>query len=178
MRALIREWRNRHFHVYYWLEKAMTPHSSTLAWRIPWTEEPGGLQSMGSHRVGHNWSDLAAWLLFRRPNFKYSYFRMAVSKNLSYRSSHAGQIWQPGTGCTHSQGAPCSYGERCGSSHTHTRTHACRHTPEKSQVWFQATTVKRMLQWIKQHGFSDFPVHIKVVQTRRKYLQMMWLARV
>jgi len=29
-------------------------HSSILAWRIPWTEEPGGLQSMGSHRVGHN----------------------------------------------------------------------------------------------------------------------------
>ena len=34
-------------------EKAMAPHSSTLAWKIPWTEEPGGLQSMGSHRVGH-----------------------------------------------------------------------------------------------------------------------------
>ena len=38
----------------------MAPHSSTLAWKIPWTEEPGRLQSMGSWRVGHNWSDLAA----------------------------------------------------------------------------------------------------------------------
>ena len=36
------------------LEKAMAPHSSTLAWRTPWTEEPGGLPSMGSHRVGHD----------------------------------------------------------------------------------------------------------------------------
>ena len=36
------------------LEKAMAPHSSTLAWTIPWMEEPGGLQSMGSLRVGHN----------------------------------------------------------------------------------------------------------------------------
>ena len=36
------------------LEKAMAPHSSTLAWKIPWTEEPGGLQSMGSLGVGHN----------------------------------------------------------------------------------------------------------------------------
>ena len=36
------------------LEKAMTTHSSTLAWRIPWTEEAGGLQSMGSRRVGHD----------------------------------------------------------------------------------------------------------------------------
>ena len=36
------------------LEKAMATHSSTLAWKIPWTEEPGRLQSMGSLRVGHN----------------------------------------------------------------------------------------------------------------------------
>ena len=37
----------------------MATHSSVLAWRIPWTEEPGRLQSMGVRRVGHNWSDLA-----------------------------------------------------------------------------------------------------------------------
>ena len=36
------------------LEKAMAPHSSTLAWKIPWTEEPGGLLSMGSQRVGRD----------------------------------------------------------------------------------------------------------------------------
>ena len=41
-------------------EKAMAIHSSVLALRIPWTEKPGRLQSMGSHRVGHDWSDLAA----------------------------------------------------------------------------------------------------------------------
>ena len=35
-------------------EKAMAPHSSTLAWRIPGMEEPGGLPSMGSHRIRHN----------------------------------------------------------------------------------------------------------------------------
>ena len=38
------------------LEKEMATHSSTLAWKIPWMEEPGGLQSMGSQRVGHNWA--------------------------------------------------------------------------------------------------------------------------
>ena len=38
----------------------MATHSSVLAWRIPGTVEPGGLQSIGSHRVGHDWSDLAA----------------------------------------------------------------------------------------------------------------------
>ena len=42
------------------LEKEMTTHSSVLAWRIPGTGEPGELPSMGSHRVGHDWSDLAA----------------------------------------------------------------------------------------------------------------------
>ena len=36
------------------MEKAMEPHSSTLAWKIPWTEEPGGLQSMGTLSVGHD----------------------------------------------------------------------------------------------------------------------------
>ena len=46
-----------HFHS---LEKEMATHSSVLAWRIPGTGEPGGLPSMGSHRVGHDWSDLAA----------------------------------------------------------------------------------------------------------------------
>ena len=45
-----------HFHA---LEKEMATHSSVLAWRIPGTREPGGLPSMGSHRVGHDWSDLA-----------------------------------------------------------------------------------------------------------------------
>ena len=46
-----------HFHA---LEKEMATHSSVLAWRIPGMGEPGGLLSMGSHRVGHDWSDLAA----------------------------------------------------------------------------------------------------------------------
>ena len=40
-------------------EKEMATHSSILAWRIPWTEEPGGLLSMGLHRVGHDQSDSA-----------------------------------------------------------------------------------------------------------------------
>ena len=42
------------------MEKEMVTHSSVLAWKIPGTGEPCGLLSMGSHRVGHDWSDLAA----------------------------------------------------------------------------------------------------------------------
>ena len=44
------------------LEKETATHSSILAWRDPWTEKPGGLQSTGSQRVGHEWSDLASTL--------------------------------------------------------------------------------------------------------------------
>ena len=50
-------------------EKAMAPHSSTLAWKIPWAEEPGGLQSMRSRRVWHNWVtslSLFAFMHWRR----------------------------------------------------------------------------------------------------------------
>ena len=46
-----------HFHA---MEKEMATHSSVLAWRIPGMAEPGGLPSLGSHRVGHDGSDLAA----------------------------------------------------------------------------------------------------------------------
>ena len=57
------------------LEKEMATHSSSLAWRIPGTGEPSGLLSMGLHRVGHDWSDLAA----------------AASSN-SFRA-HVGNLW-------------------------------------------------------------------------------------
>ena len=48
-------------------EKAMAPYSSTLAWKILWTEEPGGLQSMGSRRVRHDWAtSLSLFMHWRR----------------------------------------------------------------------------------------------------------------
>ena len=50
----------------YMSEKAMAPHSSTLAWEIPWTEEPGRLQSMGSLRIGHDWAASLSLFTFMR----------------------------------------------------------------------------------------------------------------
>ena len=55
-----------HFHA---LEKEMATHSSVLAWRIPRTGKPGGLPSMGSHRVRHAWSDLASAAAWRVLNW-------------------------------------------------------------------------------------------------------------
>ena len=57
------EWLHFTFH-FHALEKEMATHSSVLAWRIPGTGEPGGLSSLGSYRVGHDWSDLAAAAAF------------------------------------------------------------------------------------------------------------------
>ena len=53
------EWLHFHFS-FHALEKEMATHSTVLAWRIPGMWEPGGLPSMGLHRVRHDWSDLAA----------------------------------------------------------------------------------------------------------------------
>ena len=50
--------------LHFWMEQEMATHSSVLAWRIPGTGEPGGLPSLGSHRVGHDWRDLAAAAIF------------------------------------------------------------------------------------------------------------------
>ena len=61
-----------HFHA---LEKEMATHSSVLAWRIPGTGEPGELPSIGSHRVGHDWSDLAAAAAFCIHTWQFDWVR-------------------------------------------------------------------------------------------------------
>ena len=66
------------------MEKAMAPHSSTLAWKIPWMEEPGGLQSMGSLRVGLS-------------DFTFTFHFHALEKEMATHSSVL--AWRiPGTG--------------------------------------------------------------------------------
>ena len=69
----------------YVLEKEMTTHSSVLAWRIPGTGEPGGLPSLGSHRVGHNWIDLAA--AATAPYVPYLNPKISILLNLFYHIS-------------------------------------------------------------------------------------------
>ena len=66
------------------LEKEMATHSSVLAWRIPGTGEPGGLPSNGSHRVGHDWSNLAAAAVYtcqsQSPNSSHPFSPLSVHK--------------------------------------------------------------------------------------------------
>ena len=58
-----------------WLEQEMAAHSSTLAWKIPWTEEPGRLQSMGSQRVGHDWETSLSLFTFMHWRSKWHPFQ-------------------------------------------------------------------------------------------------------
>ena len=79
-----------HFHA---LEKEMATHFSVLAWRIPGTGEPGGLPSLGLHRVGYDWSDLAAAaasLLMSEPEVE-SIDKMCASQEVHCSSLHNSQ---------------------------------------------------------------------------------------
>ena len=81
-----------HFHA---LEKEMAAHSSVLAWRIPGMGKPGGLPSMGSHRVGHDWSDLAAAAsTHMEPNTANSSVSRVIWF-LFYRRGNKGSKWIP-----------------------------------------------------------------------------------
>ena len=80
-------------------EKAMAPHSSTLAWKIPWTEEPGGLQAMGSLRVGHNWATSLSLFTFMHWRRKWHPTPVFLPGESQGRGSLVGcHLW----GCTES----------------------------------------------------------------------------
>ena len=79
------------------LEKAMAPHSSTFAWKIPWTEEPGRLQSMGSRRVGHDWATSLSLFTFMHWRKKWQPTPVFLPGESQGRQSLVGcRLW----GCT------------------------------------------------------------------------------
>ena len=81
------------------LEKAMVPHSSTLAWKIPWMEEPGGLQSMGLLRVGHDWATSLSLFTFMHWRRKWQPTPVFLpGESQGWRSLVGCRLW----GCTES----------------------------------------------------------------------------
>ena len=75
-------------------EKATAPHSSTLAWKIPMMEEPGGLQSMGSLRVGHNWTTSLSLFTFMHWRRKWQPTPLFLSGESQGRESLVGcHLW-------------------------------------------------------------------------------------
>ena len=80
-------------------EKAMAPHSSILAWKIPWTEEPGGLQSIGLQRVRHIWATLLSLFTFMHWRRKWQPTPVCLPGESQGRGSLVGcHLW----GCTES----------------------------------------------------------------------------
>ena len=80
-------------------EKAMAPHSSSLAWKIPWAEEPGGLQSIGPHRVGHNWATSLSLFTFMHWRRKWQPTPVFLpGESQGWRSLVGCHLW----GCTES----------------------------------------------------------------------------
>ena len=77
-------------------EKAMAPHSSTLAWKIPWTEEPCRLQSMGSPRIGHDWATSLSLFTFLHWRRKWQPTPMFLPGESLGRGSLVGcRLWGP-----------------------------------------------------------------------------------
>ena len=81
------------------LEKEMAVHSSTIAWKIPWTEEPGRLQSMGWQRVGHHWATSLLQL-----------YKVSVMKNTTCFYAEETELWDHST--TKKLSQPCNLNNR------------------------------------------------------------------
>ena len=77
------------------LEKGMAAHSSILAWRFPWTEKPGGLQSMGWPRVGHSWATNT--FTSKEVIFKLRYFLKSGDKSISVKGNSMCEVSEAGT---------------------------------------------------------------------------------
>ena len=113
------------------LEKEMATHSSVLAWRIPGMGEPGGLPSLGSHRFGHDWSDLAAAAAARgkfvKPKIRNTHWHIwgfphsSVGKESAYNAWHLGS--NPGSG------------RSLGEGHSYLFQYTCLETPMDRGVW-------------------------------------------
>ena len=99
----------------------MATHSSVLAWRIPGAEEPGGLPSTGSHRVGHDWSDLAAAAILRRGIWT---LVVQMVKNLSWKAGDLGSI--PGSR------------RSSGEGNSYPLEYSCLENPRDRGAWWAA----------------------------------------
>ena len=125
-------------------EKEMATHSSILAWRIPGTEEPNGLLSMGLHRVGHDWSDLAATAAGYSP---WGHKESETTERLHFHFSHIYMYmvtFNPLNNTRLSRWVPCSIvthwgsgGSRFWAKKRHRKTHRVKgHSRQRLEFYF------------------------------------------
>ena len=154
------------------LEKEMATHSSVLAWRIPGTGELGGLPSTGSHRVGHNWSDLAAAAGDARgtnPYFQPSQLNIVVVWSLS-------RVWLWAHGLQHAR-LPCPslFPRVCSDSCP--LSHWCYLTISSSvalsPIAFSLSQHQGLFQWVKSSHQEA-----KVLELQLQHQSFQWILRV
>ena len=120
----------------------MAPHSSTLAWKIPWTEEPGGLQSMRSQRVGHDWATSLSLFTFMHWRRKWQ----PTPGFLPGESQGWGSLWAAVYGVAQSRTRLkrlSSSSSSSSSSHRHRRRCDCSH---RFDPWVEKIPWKRKWQ--------------------------------
>ena len=138
-------------------------HSSILAWRIPWREEPGGLQSTGSQRVEHNWSNLACiffFLFFFKFKFIYFNWRLITLQYCIGSATHQQQGFPDGSD---GKASACNAGDPGGSipglgrypgeRNGNPLQYSCLGNPMDGGAW-QATVHGATLSWIWLSDFS------------------------
>jgi len=122
----------------------MATHSSVLAWRLPGTREPGGLLSMGSHRVGHDWSDLAA--------------AAATGRKFSVRCWEVTALEQGTWGrvLTLSSSQPCHYPVGNWESPITAASLLLLHLQMRSQWWCMNSVKCRVSHWRCEHKAKSY----------------------
>ena len=162
-----------HFHA---LEKEMATHSSVLAWRIPGMGKTGGLPSMGSHRVSHNWSDLAAAEHILKVFIKF--VTILLQFYVCFFDPEACMILARWPGIEHTPPALEDEGLTTGLPgksinifhvYTHTRTHTHTHTHTYIHIyifhishwtvtfliWLKEGVTEQSLLWLKIHSLTS-----------------------
>ena len=134
------------------LEKEMVTHSSTLTWKIPWMEEPGGLQSMGSQRVRHDW---ATSLQLLDPNWHLSAFRTTpVSDSRKEEGRRESCLW-----CSSSRGILWFHREfwtwEDPSGQSHIETRGLTLMPSTPQSLDKGSHKKRTRPWVNQFLLAE-----------------------
>ena len=137
-----------HFHA---LEKEMATHSSVLAWRIPGTGEPGGLPSMGSHRVGHNWSDLAAARISCWSDYFIHSFYVYIVVFRIFETQAVLMVKNPPANAGDIRDADLilGSGRSLGGRHGNPLQYSCLENPIDSGAWGIVHSITKSLTWLK-----------------------------
>ena len=133
------------------LKEGMATHSCILPWEIPWTEEPGGLPSMGSHRVGHDWSDLAAARISCWSDYFIHSFYVYIDVFRTFETQVVLVVKNPpaNAGDIRDADSILGLGRSPGGRHGNPLQYSCLENPMDSGAWGIAHRITKSLTWLK-----------------------------